>query len=230
MEGVKLMNRIDTKYVFEIRLLPLVLDTLRKYYKVVEVEGKRICKYETQYFDTTNFELYCLHHAGKLNRYKIRHRNYRDTGTGFLEIKFKNNKGRTIKTRTKCKESPAEWTSEQFKFLSDNQPYAPARLKPSLRIDYKRITLVSKASKERVTIDVELSFKTADANKGFERIAIAEVKQDSRASSAFVSAMKEHRIREGSISKYCMGIAETISAVKKNNFKQKLRNITKLNT
>lgn len=35
------------------------------------------------------------HHNGKLNRFKIRQREYMDTKTSFLEVKFKNNQRRT---------------------------------------------------------------------------------------------------------------------------------------
>ena len=40
--------------------------------------------------------------------------------------------------------------------------------------------------------------------------------------------MKKFHIREGSISKYCLGIALTCSGVKKNNFKEKLHTIKHL--
>lgn len=229
MEGVKLMNRTDTKFVFKLCTLSQILEEVLPFYFAVEIVGSRLCKYETQYYDTKNLDLYLQHHAGKLNRYKIRHRIYHQSGMGYLEIKFKNNKGRSIKTRTRCNTAPTEWTKDLRAFLEKNQPYGSADLTPSLRIDYNRITLVNKTSKERVTIDLELRFITEACTKEFNQLVIAEVKQDRKIDSPFIKAMKHHQVREGSISKYCMGIAETGLAPKKNNFKEKLLKINKTN-
>ena len=229
MEGVKLMNRTDTKFVFKLAVLAKILEEVLPFYYAVEIEGARLCKYETHYYDTKNLDLYLKHHAGKLNRYKIRHRIYRQSGIGFLEIKFKTNKGRTIKTRTKCDTKPTEWTKDQVLFLEKNQPYGSKDLSPSLRIDYNRITLVNKRSKERVTIDLQLHFITETCTKEFNQLVMAEVKQDRRMDSPFINAMKHYHVHEGSISKYCMGIAETGMAPKKNNFKEKLLKINNTN-
>lgn len=225
MEGVRLMNRTDTKFVLKLSALAQILENVLPHYYVVEIGGSRLCKYETQYYDTQNLDLYLRHHAGKLNRFKIRHRIYHASAIGYLEIKLKNNKGRTIKTRTKCNDAPQGWTDELQNFLSKNQPYTVQDLAPSVRVDYERITLVNKSSKERVTLDLQLSFITADTEKAFQNLVIAEVKQDRRVDSPFIRTMKLHHVREGSISKYCMGIVETGMAVKKNNFKEKLGKI-----
>ena len=53
--------------------------------------------------------LYHDHHNGKLNRYKVRRRRYIDTDTEFLEVKLKNNKKRTIKSRIKLSGQPNEY-------------------------------------------------------------------------------------------------------------------------
>ena len=64
------------------------------HYKCVEIENKRVSQYQTLYYDTKDMKLYNEHHNGHLNRYKIRHRTYVDSNLSFLEVKFKNNKGR----------------------------------------------------------------------------------------------------------------------------------------
>jgi hypothetical protein len=89
---------------------------------------------------------------------------------------------------------------------------------------------VSKTSAERVTIDLELEFKHAQIHKTVQHLIIAEVKQEKRSASAFLKVMKQHHIREGSISKYCMGVASMVNDVKTNNFKQKLRVLQTIHT
>lgn len=228
MDGVKLMDRTDTKYTFNIIELEKVLHQAKESYKVLSIEGCRISKYKTLYYDTLGFDLYNKHHSGKLNRYKIRHRTYVESALGFLEVKFKNNKGRTIKTRIKENEVPALHNGNAHAFLNKSLPFDPLTLVPKIWINYSRITLVNKVSAERLTIDLNLEFEKDGSSQILHQLVIAEVKQDSKLASPFVSIMKNKHIREGSISKYCMGIANSYDEVKKNNFKKKLLNIDKL--
>ena len=228
MDGVKLMDRTDTKFTFNIKDLPSILEEAKTYYKILNVEGNRISRYKTLYFDTQDFDLYNEHHSGKLNRYKIRHRTYVESNLGFLEVKFKNNKGRTLKTRIKEVEVPELNTGKAFEFLKKMLPFDPLILLPRIWINYSRITLVNKTSAERLTLDLNLEFEKNGKKQILDQLVIAEVKQDSKVASPFINIMRNKHIRQGSISKYCFGIASSYSEVKKNNFKQKLSNVKKI--
>ncbi len=223
------MNRTDTKFIFPIAQFEKVMGEIIENYRILEIEGKRLCRYETLYYDTNRFDLYKEHHAGKLNRYKIRHRTYVDSNTGFLEVKFKNNKGRTIKTRISKPDVPYTWEGESHQFLSRTLPFAVEVLEPVIWINYNRYTLVNKSGAERLTIDLDLEFVKEKNSQKLSNLVIAEVKQEKRKASPFMTIMKKFHIREGSISKYCMGIAYTCDTVKKNNFKSKLITIKQKN-
>jgi hypothetical protein len=229
MDSVKLMNRTDTKFIFNMSQFDDIMREIKDHYRVLEVEGKRLSRYETLYYDTQDLELYKKHHVGKLNRYKIRHRTYLESSIGFLEVKFKNNKGRTIKTRISKREVPFQWEDESTTFLTKMLPFEPLKLVPVIWINYSRLTLVNRTSAERLTIDLGLEFVKDQTTQKFNRLVIAEVKQEKRKASPFMDVMKKYHIREGSISKYCMGIAFTHENVKKNNFKNKLKTINKKN-
>lgn len=222
MDRVKLMNRTDTKFLFTEKQFEMVLQEILGQYKVLEINGKRACRYKTLYYDTASLDLYADHHKGKLNRYKVRHRTYVETDVGFLEVKFKNNKGRTIKDRISESEVPLTWQGENEAFLRKVQPFDPQTLIPVLWVNYTRQTLVHGTDAERLTLDTDLEFVKDGVTRKLEGLVIAEVKQDKRKSSAFIKMMKKYHIREGSISKYCMGVALTFDQVKKNNFKNKL--------
>ena len=228
MDRVKLMDRTDTKFTFHISILPQVLDAVKSQYKILEIENKRISKYETLYYDTSTFDLYHRHQSGRLNRYKIRHRTYVESALGYLEVKFKNNKGRTIKERIKKKEVPATWDDASTTFLDSKLPFLSSTLKPVVWVNYKRITLVSKTNAERVTIDLEMEFDNNNIKTNLNSLVIAEVKQDNKQLSEFINVMKKNFIREGSMSKYCMAIAFTNEHVKKNTFKVRLTQINKI--
>ena len=99
MKEIRLMNRIDTKFVTTVPVLRQLLDIAREDYFVQETGGLRISPYYTLYFDTDDCQMYQVHEAGHLVRQKLRIRSYVDAGLNFLEVKTKNNHGRTKKKR-----------------------------------------------------------------------------------------------------------------------------------
>ncbi len=228
MDSVKLMDRTDTKFTFNLAQLPQILEDVLLDYRVLEVDGKRISRYKTLYFDTKELDLYIKHHNGQSNRYKIRHRTYVESNLGFLEVKFKNNKGRTIKNRIKNLEVPESWQGKNQVFLNNMLPFEPSVLIPAVWVNYSRLTLVNKISAERLTIDLDLEFERDTEKVNLSKLVIAEVKQEKRKSSPILTILKKYHIREGSISKYCMAIAMTSDSVKKNNFKEKLLNVKQI--
>jgi len=159
MENVKLMDRIDTKFMFHVNTLNDILKSLSSHYLILEINGNKISTYNTVYFDTNEFDLYNKHHAGKLNRYKIRHRTYVESNLGFLEIKFKNNKGRTIKSRIEEKAISAITSERAILFLNKTLPISTENLQPKVWISYERITLVNKTTTEKITLDLNLKFQ-----------------------------------------------------------------------
>lgn len=222
MEGVKLMDRTDTKFVFTFEELPFILNEAKDNYKVLDVNGYKISRYESLYFDTPNFDLYYNHHRGKANRFKVRCRKYVESDLNFFEVKFKSNKGRTIKDRVKQSSIDGIIKDKAEKLLREKTPMQPDKLEAKFWVNYSRITLVNKHSPERVTIDLDLTFKNADQDKTIHNLVIAEVKQDKALGSPFLKLMKRRHIREGSISKYCYGVISLFEKMKHNNFKLKL--------
>ena len=101
MDEVKLMSRTDTKFVFQLSKLPKLLLQLQPFYNVLTINSKVIHDYKSLYYDTEERKFYIDHHNSRVNRNKIRFREYVDSGLTFLEVKLKNNKGRTIKKRMK---------------------------------------------------------------------------------------------------------------------------------
>ncbi len=221
MDNVQLMNRVDVKYTFTNEKLNEFLGQLKEYYKILEVNGCRSSRYESLYFDTPDFHLYHQHHSGRLNRYKIRVRKYVESNLHFFEIKFKNNKGRTIKNRIKQQQVIETIEGKAEDFLLQHTNLGEEKLEPKLWVNYTRITLVHKSIPERVTLDLNLTFKTNEVTRNIPNLVIAEVKQDKASTSTFIRLMRDNFIREGSISKYCFGVA-SVFRERFNNFKPQL--------
>ncbi|MCG8579884.1 MAG: polyphosphate polymerase domain-containing protein, partial [Bacteroidales bacterium] len=189
---------------------------------------KKILSYSTTYFDTHLNSMYKAHHNGRLNRYKVRHRTYVDSGISFLEIKRKNNKGRTIKNRIATKKNFTAFDPDAQLFLRNNCPFSTSDLQPAIRNQFHRITLVSKSFDERCTIDFNINFQHKDQEVSLDHLAIIELKTNgSRATSALKSLLSTMGIKKSGFSKYCFGRALTDENLKNNAFKPRIRQLTK---
>lgn len=228
MDRVKLMDRTDRKYNFNISLLPELLKMVRDDYRALEVEGTRMSRYETLYYDTPEFDLFQNHHNGKMNRYKIRLRRYVETKLTFFEVKFKNNKGRVIKNRVKNTNAENSITDNSRQLLESVAGMTPESIEPKLWVNYNRVTLVNNKQEERITIDLDLEVKNNEAEADFTGLVIIEVKQAKVHETPFVKCLKKMHIRKGGTSKYCLAVSKLIPDIKKNNFKPNILAIQKI--
>ena len=234
MDRVKLMDRVDTKYVFPFSNLPGILEEMKTGYRLLDIDNLRIHRYESLYFDTHDFQLYAKHRAGKLNRHKFRFRRYVDSGgLTYFEIKFKNNKSRTVKERVKIKEGGMNIAGKAELFLKSTTLFTPEMLVPKIWVNYSRMTFVSKSSYERLTVDTNLHYIKADGENqftvNFPQMVIAEAKRDKVSSpSQFIRIVRQRGVREGAISKYCFGVYNLFTHLKRNNFKPRVRFVHKM--
>lgn len=228
MDRVKLMNRTDTKYWFHRDRLKDLLQEIRTDYFILEINGESELAYNTTYFDTETNKMFSEHHRGKLNRYKVRRRTYVSSGISFLEVKFKNNKGRTIKKRIPSEFGNTLFTELEIEFLNHHIPFNTNRLHPSLINNFYRLTLVNKNFKERVTIDLNLQFEIGDKMIALEDLVIVEIKSEGKSSgSPLALALRKLRIKASGFSKYAVGRTLTDTRLKRNAFKAKIRSIEK---
>ncbi|MFT5859862.1 MAG: hypothetical protein ACI865_001968 [Flavobacteriaceae bacterium] len=233
MDEVKLMNRVDTKFIFTRSDLIDLLPELNEHYKVLSINGKSISAYESLYYDSKSLDFYNDHQRKKLNRMKVRYRKYLDSDIAFLEVKHKY-KGRTNKMRIPSEELHMVMPGDHVSFVNDSVSFDDFHdLAPTLTNHYKRITLVGRNRNERLTIDIDLNFEWKEKSANLEFLIIAELKQEKvNRSSPFFQIMKTRMIRPFRLSKYCIGIIELDdeAKLKYNRFKKKLLKISKLKT
>lgn len=228
MEDVSLMKRTDTKFVIHESQLISVLDAVKDEYDILEIKGKRIMTYSSLYFDTKDKKFYKDHHNGKVNRTKIRMRKYVDSDVCFLEIKQKDGKGNTRKTRASIDDFEQDLSDKSIGFINEitNRTF---NLEPIIWNEFNRITLVNKSAKERLTIDLNLSFEKSGSFKNYNKLVIIEVKQKRfTRTSPVVQQLKLKQINPYSISKYCIGMISIYEDLKYNRFKKKLMRINKI--
>ncbi len=233
MEGVKLLNRIDTKYLTNEATLGKVLaDAAAAGYRVLVADGDRISPYNSVYFDTPGLKMFLDHHNRRLVRQKVRTRVYVNSGKAFLEIKRKNNHSRTKKKRIGIEEyemmefagNPAACA-----YLAKHSWFTVGDIRPVLSTAFERITLVNRARTERITIDTRLQFRNYRTGRqtSLEDAVIIELKQDGHAASQMKRILLDNRVKPVRISKYCIAETLTDPSVKSNRFKEKIRTIEK---
>jgi hypothetical protein len=223
------MNRTDTKFVTNTSKLLQLLEMAREDYYAQEISGLRNLQYDTTYFDTRSFDMYKQHLWGHTNRQKIRFRTYCVSGLQFMEVKTKNNHGRTKKKRIEVTDMNLE-EQEKCDFLGKYLRYGVDTLQPALNNHFSRITLVNKAKTERLTIDSALHFHNivSGVDKDMGDLVIIELKRDGLVYSPVLEMLRQLRIHPHGFSKYCMGSALTNPELRFNRFKRKLIEINKI--
>jgi len=235
MDSIRLMNRIDTKYLTDVRTMAKVLErVLDCGYLVFEMSGLRIHEYRSMYYDTPSLQMYLDHHNFRLVRQKLRTRCYGTSGLTFIELKSKDNHGRTKKSRMEI--APELYWMEAVEdkavspWLDGKMRYGRMEMSPSLETVFSRITLVNPEKTERSTIDFDLRFNNIRRGTSADMgdLAIVEVKQDANLPSKLRDILLEFRVKPIRISKYCIGTALTDDNAKSCRFKQKTLLINKM--
>ena len=231
MSGIKLMNRTDTKFVTNKAKLAQLLELTQGQYFAQQIEGSRIANYQTTYWDTPWHRFFLEHHNGRAPRQKIRVRTYLDSDMTFLEVKTKNNHGRTKKKRSTVPSQErqdvvdaggSEFTQKLTGATFDD-------ILPTVQNQFQRITLVNYGKTERLTIDFNVAFHNYetehDAQTG--QLVIIELKRDGNVFSPVLDLLRQLRIKPSGFSKYCIGSVMTNASLKNNLFKEKLVRIRK---
>jgi len=222
---VGLMDRVDTKFYFHERFLPNILMPILDDYMVMEINGQRIMPYESAYYDTESFQMLRWHQNGKLNRYKVRKRKYVLTGDTFLEIKFKNNKGKTEKYR---RVNGVDFDEDQ-KFIAHQTPFHWSDLHHILDNKFSRIMLINKNMRERVSLDIHLGFSKGDHSYQYlDKLVVLEIKSERHIGiTELQRSLKYLHILPVSFSKFVTGMYLFYKDQKYNNFKRRFLHLNK---
>lgn len=234
MDSIRLMNRIDTKYVTTLSVLDAILrKSFDCGYMMFVSEGVRVQAYDSIYFDTSDLRMFMDHRNSRLVRQKVRTRIYSDSNLCFLEVKSKNNHSRTKKKRISI--PPEKFTdfrgdNKCSDFLTKITGYRADSLSPSVETSFSRMTLVDKDLSERITIDSDICFRNMRNGRtsGLGEAVIIELKRDGRKRSSMQDILLSLRVKPMRISKYCMGVALTDSQCRPGRFLEKIRACEKL--
>ena len=224
-----LQDRCDTKFLLSQSQLPRLIEALRQDYLVLEVGGVRLHRYRTLYFDTAGFDLYRRHQRSSRRALKIRSRQYVDSDRAFFELKRKVGPRRSVKERTEIPAIVTKLTATQCSFIASNSSVDSECLHPKVWNRFERITLVSKASRERVTLDIGVQFEGLSGVARIPGVVVAELKQERLdRTSPFFRQMRLIRSRPTGFSKYCVGAALLYPQLKRHRTRPKLQTLARL--
>ena len=230
MSSIRLMNRTDTKFVTNKQNLVRLLELAQGHYYAQFNSGSRIGDYMTTYWDTDNHLFYTEHHNGRAPRQKVRVRTYMDSLVTFLEVKTKNNHGRTKKKRIEVPAQDRLVEAGSDDFLKGLVRMGLDDMHPTVQNRFHRITLVNYAKTERLTIDFDIAFhnKETDNKATTGDLVVIELKRDGNVYSPILDILRQLRIKPSGFSKYCIGSIMTNKNLKRNLFKRKLVKLSKL--
>ena len=207
-----LLRRVDRKYVVPVATLERLLETLDDGWRVLDIDGCRLFGYTSTYFDSPDLATYRAHLQRRRRRFKVRVREYAETGEAMLEVKRKGLRGATVKERTPYRqwcgvaldESAMTFVAQSVHGYAD---MPSGRLSPVVTTRTRRATLVHPASQARVTVDVDLWCGRDDAaTELLPQLVLLETKAEGMGSSVD-RELRRLGARPVEISKFCVGVA-----------------------
>ena len=164
----RMMTRVDRKYLLSTAEATMLVDALPAGTRILTVNGQFWQHYRTSYLDSSRWGSYYTAAHKRRRRYKIRMRNYVDSGLAFLEVKTRGPRKTTVKNRMPI---PVEAVGGEgvppecvpwLAGIADELHIAVdvEDLRPTLRTEYWRAT-VTLPGCGRVTLDTSLAWRSS---------------------------------------------------------------------
>ena len=225
--SANLQTRQDRKYVVPLHDITVLINDLPAESRVLTIDDRTQFTYCSAYFDTDDRKSYLGAAYRRPSRFKVRVRTYVESKVSMLEVKTRDNRGRTVKNRIASAPTAEIVLSPAARgFVAGFVPTAEvaADLRPALTTTYRRSTLLPRTGQNvRVTVDTELAwFDTNGRRQEFGPYAIVETKTEGGVCD-FDRALWRAGHRPISFSKYCTGMAALDPSLPANRWHRVLR-------
>jgi hypothetical protein len=125
---------------------------------VLEIDGGRVFRYSTTYFETPDLRCFIDHVEDRLPRFKARSRLYENSGECVFEVKLKRSDDQTDKRQIDYAPDDRRRLTDQARecvlsALDGAGVEPPGDLSASLTTAFERLTLASRNGSERLTCD-----------------------------------------------------------------------------
>ncbi|ASW55370.1 polyphosphate polymerase domain-containing protein [Plantactinospora sp. KBS50] len=212
VDRAALQTRVDRKYLVPVDGLADLLEQLVPVARVLDIDGERVFRYESVYFDTPLLVSYHTAAYRRRRRFKLRTRTYVDSAECWLEVKISGARGSITKHRLPYHPQDRETVRPGRGFVDAAlrresicpEPGSP--LEPVLVTRYRRATLLLPATASRITIDTDLTWQDGNSTLSLPGLAVVETKT-SAAASPVDRILWRRGARPSRISKYATGLA-----------------------
>jgi hypothetical protein len=225
-------KRREFKFLVKREFVPKIAEFLSQNFTLSTHSDGILFSYKNDYFDTDDYVFFNKHRCGKPNRLKVRVRKYESGDKkNFMEFKQKIKGVFTEKERFEISEKTEEiliFDNEKTLKILEKFRIKKEEISRKITTTYKRIFLVSKDLKTRITFDLDLSaqFKNGKKVELFQEYFIMEIKDLNTPKNIMQFLKKNFKIRQTNFSKYCISLCALNQDFKSNKWKQ----ILKLNT
>lgn len=214
--SAQLMVRSDLKFAIKANLLPQILEKIHPNYQVLEIVSCRQFTYRNTYFDTADFLCYYDHYFGRIDRYKLRLREYVENKQVFAEIKRKKDNGLTHKQRIPVN---GLFDPNVSRFYKSSTELSFSLFQAKLHSTFKRITLVSHCWGERVTIDTDMHFFIDEQEFDLPGLSLIELKYEIKEKAVgLLPVLAQMGLAPVPFSKYCVAAAVLYPSLKNDMF------------
>lgn len=164
----ELLTRFDRKYLLDQDQAAALLRGLDPRTRVLAIDGRRCFRYESVYFDTPDLLSYRQAAHARRHRLKVRTRSYLDSDLAFLEVKVRGDRDVTVKDRVDYDLDRRDQLTASGRHYAEStldqrgmDGSVARQLAPTLITRYERVTLLPPEPGVRVTIDTNLSWRSA---------------------------------------------------------------------
>jgi hypothetical protein len=201
--------RVDRKYLVSAEVVQQLLFSTETQLTAEMINGQLTQRYQTEYWDTPELQLFHDGRGRRGQRRKIRVRRYGDAGAQFVEVKSRNARGMTVKARE-------AWTGQIFDAIPflrtalGEQENLVEHVAPTAQTSYER-NAYSLPFGGRLTVDRHLLVGTPAATThslfdSHSELYIVETKSPTHAPTAIDLQLWNLNLRPIALSKYALAI------------------------
>lgn len=206
-----LMTRIDRKYLVPGPLARQLITELADRALVLDIDGRRRFRYRSTYYDTADLTAFRAAAGRRRRKYKVRRRDYLDTGASFLEVKTNTGLGASRKQRIPVHAEELGAAHRAFvdeALTTAGCPVPTAPLHPVLGTRYDRSTILLASEATRLTLDAQLTWESSPVgpSRALHELVVIETKTAHRPGTAD-HYLWDHGHRPVRLSKYATGMA-----------------------
>ncbi len=201
-----LLHRSEDKFILATEDLEAFLKVMASSYQIILSAGERLTQYGTTYLDTDDLGIYRYGTTNTL-RQKVRLRRYPQRNLCFLEVKSKRPDGSSSKVRLKRPMESVELQPEEHQFIQSHLSHYEPLLSPQVVVQYCRISFLSKASMERMTVDFNIRYSHNRRVSHLGSSVVIEVKRPpSKPTSIAYDWLHKNGLSPAAFSKFKFGL------------------------